>query len=53
MKSKLSEVSSQMRTYMRKALDLPSNVTVNVIAFKIVVKFVSAIAMIILMLAKF
>ena len=31
MKSKLSEVSSQMRTYMRKALDLPSNVTVNVI----------------------
>lgn len=30
MRSKLSEVSSQMRTYMRKALELPSNVTVNV-----------------------
>jgi len=30
MRSKLIEVSSQMKTYMRKALELPSNVTVNV-----------------------
>ena len=30
MRSKIVEVSSQMKTYMKKALDLPSNITVNV-----------------------
>ena len=30
MKSTLGEVTSQMRAYIRNALDLPSNVTVSV-----------------------